>query len=164
MSILKIVTNPYDSPEAAANLIHYMYRKSKYNGGLSIDPKYAIEQMDMLRQCFDQTTGRLIYHFILAFSPVESSRIPSMQGIIYTAYEICEYFASEYQIVFSIHYKDYRWHIHFALNPVSFVTGKKYRADKYSDRDLACVIRDSLYVSSLETHYGCQETLDDLEL
>ena len=35
MSVLKIVTKPYDSPEAAAALINYIYRKAYHIGGFS---------------------------------------------------------------------------------------------------------------------------------
>ena len=164
MSVLKIVTNPYDSPEAATALINYIYRKSYCIGGLGVDPKYAVEHMEMVRQMSNQTGGRQMYHFIVAFDYKESTQIRSAESLLYTAYEICEHFAEQHQIVFGIHRSDYRWHIHFAMNPVSFMTGWKYRADKQADFELGCVVRGTTYVNTLWTTYGARETLDDIEL
>lgn len=162
MSVLKIVTSPYDSPEAAAALIDYIYRKASCIGGLAVDPNHAVEQMEMVRQLFNQTTGRQVYHFLVAFDPKESTQIRSAESLVYTAYEICEHFAAEYQIVFGIHRSDNRWHIHFAMNPVSFVTGRKYRADKQADFELGCVVRQTIYVNSLRMEYGQREFVDEV--
>ena len=162
MAVLKIVTNPYDSPEAAAALINYIYRKSYCIGGLGVDPSYAVEHMEMVRQIFNQTGGRQMYHFIVAFDHRESMQIRSAESLLYTAYEICEHFADEYQIVFGIHRSDYRWHIHFAMNPVSFMSGRKYRADKQADFELGCVVRQTIYVNSLQIEYGQREFVDEV--
>ena len=164
MAVLKIVTKPYNSLEAAAALINYIYRKAYCIGGLGVDPSYAVEHMEMVRQIFNQPGGRQMYHFIVAFDHRESMQIRSAESLLYTAYEICEHFADEYQIVFGIHYSDFRWHIHFAMNPVSFVTGRKYRADKQADFELGCVVRQTIYVNTLQTTYGERETQDEVEL
>lgn len=64
MSILKLVTNPYDSELAAANLVHYVKNKAVYYGGGAVDPNHAAEQMAMVRRVFDQQNGSLMYHFM----------------------------------------------------------------------------------------------------
>ena len=108
----------------------------------------------MIRTCFDQTTGRQMIHFILAFSAKESQLIHAAESLLDTAYEICGHFAAEYQIVFGIHHSDDRWHIHFAMNPVSLVSGLRYRADKYADFDLACCVRLTPYAAGVKIVYG----------
>ena len=164
MSVLKIVTSPYDSPNAASNLIHYINASAAFTGGLYIDPNHAIEQMEMVRSCFDQQSGSYVYHFIVSLSESESMQFSSAAELSVDAYNICDYFASEYQIVFAIHYKDDRWHIYFVMNRVSYRDGRKYRSNEYADYDLGCHIRTCCFVNNLRTYYGCRDTLDDYEL
>ena len=54
MPCVKIVNERYDSPEAASNLIRYVYRKSLYIGGYSVDPAYAAEQMNLFRSYWNK--------------------------------------------------------------------------------------------------------------
>lgn len=127
MSCLKIVPKPYINQDALERLIHgYIYPESVLYGGLSVDPLHAAEQMHLVKDLWNQTTGRQLRHFVLCFDSYESSDISGPEALWVGACGICEYFASEYQIVFGIHHKDYRWHIHFAMNNVSFVTGKRF--------------------------------------
>ena len=46
-----------------------------------------------------------MYHFIVAFDWKESAKIISAGYLSTIAYEICEHFESEYQIVFAEHHK-----------------------------------------------------------
>jgi len=153
MSILKLVTNPYDSELAAANLVRYVKNKAVYYGGGAVDPNHAAEQMAMVRRVFDQQNGSLMYHFILAFSDVESKHISTAAELLYDAYTICDYFSSAYQIIFGIHHKDDRWHIHFAMNRVSFIDGRKYRSDKRADSELYYTVRAACFVDNLQLYY-----------
>jgi len=153
MSILKLVTNPYDSELAAANLVHYVKNKAVYYGGGAVDPNHAAEQMAMVRRVFDQQNGSLMYHFILAFSDVESKHISTAVELLYDAYTICDYFSSAYQIIFGIHRNDDRWHIHFAMNRVSFIDGQKYRSDKRADIDLCYTVCAAFCLNSVRKCY-----------
>ena len=153
MSILKLVTNPYDSEEAAANLVHYIKNKAVYFGGGAVDPNHAAEQMAMVRRVFDQQNGSLMYHFILAFSEAESKHHCNYAGLREDAYTICDYFSSAYQIIFGIHRNDDRWHIHFAMNRVSFIDGRKYRSDKRADIDLCYTVCAAFCLDSVRKCY-----------
>ena len=72
MSILKLVTNPYDCEEAAANLVDYIKNKAVYFGGGAVDPNHAAEQMAMVRRVFDQQNGSLMY--ILSWRSVKQNQ------------------------------------------------------------------------------------------
>lgn len=146
MSCLKIDPEPYMNHDALEILIHgYVFRKAKLIGGLSVDPVYAAEQMHLVKDLWFQNNGRQLRHFILNFSDKESSHISGPESLYVGAYQVCGYFADEYQIVFGVHYKDERWHIHFVMNNVSFVTGKRYRDTKFGDLDLRCHIYSCLF-------------------
>lgn len=140
MPCLKIVPESYMNADALDRLIHgYIFFKSKSYGGLSVDPAHAAEQMKLVKQLWYKENGSQLLHFILAFSPWESERIKSAGELMPLAYDICSYFAENYQIIFGVHYsKAGLWHIHFVVNSVSFTTGNRllrknstYQALKY---------------------------------
>lgn len=146
MPCIKIVPERYDTPEAVEGLIDYVYRKSLIRGGMSINPRYAAEQMELCRLYWGKTTGRLAYHFVISYGESEGKHISDAASLAILGYEVCDFFADEYQIVFGVHRDDY-WHVHFVMNPVSYRTGKKYLARRHDD----VLLRDyvTLAVSSL---------------
>ena len=65
MSCLKIVPEPYLNPDALDVLIHhYVFRKAKLIGGLSVDSYHAAEQMHLVKELWGQTGGKQLRHFI----------------------------------------------------------------------------------------------------
>ena len=126
MPCLKIVPESYANSDALDCLIRYIYSKSYRIGGLSVDPAHAAEQMKLVKQLWYKENGCQLLHFILAFSPWESEWIKSAGELIPLAYEVCSYFAEDYQIIFGVHHsKAGLWHIHFVVNSVSFTTGER---------------------------------------
>lgn len=139
MSILKIVPEPYMNPDAPEKLIHrYIFPKALLIGGMSVDPLHAAEQMHLVKNLWFQTDGCQIRHFILIFNERECGHINGAWSLQTGAYQVCEYYADQYQIVFGVHQsKTGLWHIHFAMNTVNFLTGKKYRSKNVYDYDLS---------------------------
>ena len=126
MPCLKIVPESYANSDALDCLIRYIYSKSYRIGGLSVDPAHAAEQMKLVKQLWYKENGCQLLHFILAFSPWESEWIKSAGELIPLAYEVCSFFAEDYQIIFGVHHsKAGLWHIHFVVNSVSFTTGER---------------------------------------
>ena len=155
MSCLKIVPEPYLNSDALEILIHgYVFRKAKRIGGLSVDPIYAAEQMHLVKNLWFQNDGRQLRHFILSFTDQESKHISEPGNLVTGAYQVCDYFADEFQIVFGVHHSSDRRHIHFVMNNVSFVTGKRYRDSKYADLDLKCHIYTCLFpINRIDLYY-----------
>ena len=127
MPCLKIVPDSYVNSDALDCLVHkYIYPKSHTIGGLSVDPAHAAEQMKLVKKLWLKEDGCQLLHFILAFNPWESERIKSAGELMPLAYEVCDCFADDYQIVFGIHCgKTGLWHIQFVVNSVSFATGER---------------------------------------
>lgn len=138
MSCLKIVPGPYLNTDALDRVIDgYVFCKAKLIGGLSVDPIHAVEQMRMVKRLWFQTDGCQLRHFVLCFNDCECDHIHGAGSLQAGAYEVCEYYAGEYQIVFGIHHPgNGRWDIHFVMNNVSFRTGKRYRSHRILDYDL----------------------------
>lgn len=126
MACIKVATGPYQDQGCLFRLIHeYIYPKAVYIGGMNIDPKYAAAEMEIVKGIWMQKQGVQLWHFILSFSEIESAQYVNPKDARYIAYEICEYFADKYQIVFGIHAGP-NLHIHFVINSVSFWDGKRY--------------------------------------
>ena len=127
MPCLKIVPESYVNSDALDCLVHkYIYPKSHTIGGLSVDPAHAAEQMKLVKKLWLKEDGCQLLHFILAFNPWESERIKSAGELMPLAYEVCGYFAIDFQVIFGIHFgKTGLWHIHFVVNSVSFATGER---------------------------------------
>ena len=127
MPCLKIVPDSYVNSDALDCLVHkYIYPKSHTIGGLSVDPAHAAEQMKLVKKLWLKEDGCQLLHFILAFNPWESERIKSAGELMPLAYEVCGYFAIDFQVIFGIHFgKTGLWHIHFVVNSVSFATGER---------------------------------------
>ena len=149
MPNLKIVPGDYVNPDALDREIKgYVIPKAFLVGGLAVDPNTAVEQMKLIKMVWNQTGGKQLYHFVLNFSPWESSQITNLQKLVALGYKICEHFSDEYQIVFGLHDNGHI-HIHFVMNSVSYRTGKKFTHRNTDDFFLADCIRDFYIPSTL---------------
>lgn len=157
MANLKIVSRAYINQDALdREITGYIYPKAFLIGGLAVNPNAAVEQMKLIKQIWNQTGGKQLHHFILNFSPWESSRITSEKKLEALGYKICDHFADDYQIVFGIH-DDGHLHIHFVLNSVSYRTGKKFTHKNTDDYFLADCIRDFYIPSTLGCPFPIQK-------
>ena len=139
MSCLKHVNQDYTKPGVTHTLIKYVYSHAHASGGLAVDPNHAAEQMERYRKIWGKPDGQQVVHYVYALSEEESARIVSTGRIIQLAYAICTYFADSYQIIFGVH-RDERWHIHFVMNSVSYVDGRRYPGRESDDQRLAAYI------------------------
>lgn len=132
MAILKIINNPVDSIESLENLCNYITEKSKsksyenFIGGKNLEPENAFNEMVYTQELFDKSFGRRAYHFIVSFGNDE----PIMPDDAYDiGYDIANTFFSDYQLIFNVHTTQDNIHLHFALNTVSIVDGRKFHFD-----------------------------------
>lgn len=149
MPNIKIPHGPYLNEDALEREINgYVYPKSFIRGGLAVDPNYAVEQMRMMKEVWNQTGGKQLHHFILNFSPWESAKITNMGALKQLGYKVCEFFAEQHQIVFGVHDNGHL-HIHFVLNSVNYRTGQKFVHRNGDDLFLADLIKNSYIPSTL---------------
>ena len=133
MIISKIIPEDYNTAADVEKLIRYIlkdksfdrgYHTNTYIGGLNIFNVYnAAEEFAIVRNYFGKNDGRLVRHILLSPEP----RDLFTGDMLYTlALAVSSYYCSRYQIVFGVHTDEKSHpHIHFALNTVSFVDGKK---------------------------------------
>lgn len=137
MATLKIVQNKYDNDDAVENVIFYVYDIKKTRGDLiggygvylvnSIQD--VILQFQKVKDVYQKNSGNRIRHFIVSFSKIEDFSLKEIYNI---AMEFAAYYGKRYQVFFGIHGNTDHRHIHFVMNTVSYIDGKKY-AEGYDD-------------------------------
>lgn len=129
MPMLIMMNKPYRDDSAVTDVLEYISRGGYgYSGGYGVDPRCAAEQMLLVKSLWGKNQGRQIRHFILSFHKEEHI---SYEQIMRIGFDICRYYA-DYQSVYGLHTDTDYLHLHFAVNTVSYRTGKMY-AEGLSD-------------------------------
>lgn len=133
MAKLKKIAGDYTNPDAIEKVIHYIFNPNKIPSGITgafsantMDTELMIHQFNKVQQYHRNCKGKRIIHLVVSFSNDEIALMPK---ISYTkiGYKILDFIGTEYQSVFALHENKKNLHIHFAINPVNTITGKKYR-------------------------------------
>jgi len=112
--VMQYVCSPYKIPDGLI-------------GGFGVDPYLAIDQFTRTAQIYGKTKGIHLRHTILSFAPEECVTPAQAKQI---AYEIAAFYASRYQIIFVVHTDSENLNVHFVMNTVSYVDGRKYEGKK----------------------------------
>ncbi len=127
--VVKIVDEKYEEAKDLCNLLNYIFRDKdtgwhcRYFGGANIDPYNALSEMMFIKNFYRKTEGRQARHFVVSLGS-DSLIMPNEADQL--AMQICAYYANRFQIVYSVHEDTDNLHIHFVLNTVSYVDGKKF--------------------------------------
>lgn len=133
MPLIKFVNEKYTSYKAMENLIFYiMAAKKTPNRIIGAIAVYPIEKEEIVRQ-FKQTQilhrnqkKNRALHIILSFSTEEAQWL-TFKDYEKIGYSIANYYGKvNHQVVFALHEDTDNPHIHFAVNTVNYITGKKY--------------------------------------
>lgn len=133
MVYLKLIEGNYQNKDAIENTIQYICKPehaiSGLIGGINVtaESNLAIKQFYSVKRFFHKLDGRQVWHFIISFE-----KRTNKYDILRYGYKIAEHFSNKYQIIFAVHENEPNIHIHFVMNSVSFVDGKKYN-DWYKD-------------------------------
>lgn len=149
MAVLKIIgvgeESKYHDDQAIANVIHYIgcdgAAATRLAGGIAVYPPNAIYEMELLSAAYGKQSGARLRHFVLSLSPEERLSVERMQIL---AWDVASYYGARYQIVWGIHEEKKHKHIHFAMNRVSYIDGKKYPGDKKDYYDFIKHVKQSL--------------------
>lgn len=131
--VIKAMNESYSKDRDIRNLITYIAGKSKeskkvryYNGrGLSREPKKAATNIIKIQQYYGKADKRRIFHFVIAFQNMNDAGLAKI-----IAENITDMFFRKYQIYYGVHEDTENLHIHFAVNTVSYVDGRKFHQSK----------------------------------
>ncbi len=171
MALFKVIYRPgpyimdtgvskYHDDEALETVINYCQDEAKtdgqYIGGFGVNIAQAAHEMDLLAWAYGANKGLRLRHWILAFSRDEvrqfgSNVYPTLEHI---ARQAAAYYGNQYQIIYAVHMDHDHPHIHFVMNTVNYVTGRKYPGDKadyyaYQKRLQEILLPYGLYVMAV---------------
>lgn len=99
-----------------------------YTGAHGINKEHnaAAEQFIKTQRAFGKTDGRRAYHLFVSFE--ESINEPDV--VVQAAKAVGAEIFQRYQVFYGIHTSTDNLHIHFAINAVSYVDGKKWHTSR----------------------------------
>ena len=110
--------------------------KTMYVTGVNCKAETAYEEMILVQNRFDKTTGNVAYHAYQSFKTGEvTAELAHKIGV-----ELAEEMWSEYQVVVATHLDTGTYPNHFIVNSVNMFTGKKFNCNKvayYHFRELS---------------------------
>lgn len=138
MAVFKIIKGKYEGKESISNVLHYIldFKKNPTNthNVYSMNKKdidAIAEEFVKVQEIYKKANGKRIIHMILSFSEYP----PYMQEEYeWIGNKIVEIFKG-YQVVYSLHERGNdgnrkQPHIHIAVNPISYLTGKRLHISK----------------------------------
>lgn len=148
MAVVEIVSpkGKYKDEHAIRDTINYILNPAKVPEGCVIlrgvtSAVTAAEQMSILSKVYGKDKGTRLRHFIICFEPKETTDIQTVHEI---GWRLSDYYAGQYQLVGAVHQNTEHLHIHFIMNMVNTMNGKKYSGKKKDYYDFAKHIRSVL--------------------
>lgn len=118
-----IVRNIYPDIGSLKRVSRYV-KECAYVGGYAVNPEYAFDEMRLIKEAHHKTEGVQLKHFLITFSNREILEL-DFDDLHVLAVNVGRLFG-EYQMVYGIHTDAKYVHLHFCMNTVSFIDGKKY--------------------------------------
>ncbi|MCI9080088.1 MAG: relaxase/mobilization nuclease domain-containing protein [Lachnospiraceae bacterium] len=160
----------YDNADVVGNVIRYITRtranETRFNelrgyGGAGVgnydSPEVMEQRFNTIQKLYgiNYRKGRRIFHEVFSITDSEFENIGSDMGIVnQVALEMCrEYFNEGFQVVYAVHREEIKkLHIHFAVNAVSFITGKKFDTSVEGNRH-----REQKFNEIMKRYYELEE-------
>jgi hypothetical protein len=148
--IVKYVYGKYENTDATENVLHYISDHPIKNGcngiGCSSNENTAIKDFHATQKLYHKSDGKQLRHIVVAFT---ESMVINAINIQYIAYAIAHYFFNQgFQVYYGIHnsnFSDKAFHIHLAVNHVSFLNGTRINSDIKSKYDFINYIKQLPY-------------------
>ena len=145
MAVVEIVPpkGKYKDDSALRDTINYILNPAKVPEGCVIlrgvtSASTAAQQMDILAQAYGKNKGTRLRHFILSFDADENV---DAQTAFEVGWRLSDYYAGQYQLVGAVHQNTDHLHIHFVMNTVGAIDGKKYSGKKKDYYDFGKYVR-----------------------
>ena len=164
MLIVQVRNEPYHKEQDLRNLIKYIIGSHCICGlygaqGLLVgtaDEMYA-DIMDEKKE-FSKDGGRMAVHMIVSFDK-DMMEYVGPKTALQIGYDICAACFPGFQVIFGIHDNTDNLHIHFAVNTVSYYTGKKFSKSVY---DIWNMQKEMGRIVDSYKPYCCVKTIDEL--
>ena len=166
--IIKQINKKYDSKKAIENVLHYIVREkdSKENqkvccwkafGASRTDIQKVCRQFIKIQKIAGKDSKKRIRHIMISFP----AGVNNIQQVEIAADAVALFIFKDYQVAYAIHKKKNSYHIHFAVNPVSYRTLKKWHMSWKEFKEWK---REILEVVNESSQYNCYGILNAFEL
>jgi len=143
--VVKMNKEYYQADSDIRNLLAYIAGESKnkektryYNGrGLPKDYKMATKVISKVQKKYGKANKRRLYQLFVSF-PKE---IDDANYVKLVAENIANLLFDKHQIYYGVHEDTDNLHIHFAINAVSYVDGRKWHQNKKEFEEMKKEIR-----------------------
>ncbi|MDD6064986.1 MAG: relaxase/mobilization nuclease domain-containing protein [Firmicutes bacterium] len=131
MALFKQINETYRTEKDLKNLIYYITLKANYwdTYGLPKFPQDVIlAQFMYYKRYYYKTEGNQALHFCLSFDTAKYEswiNAGKVRDIIHVVLWMFEGF----QVVYGIHLEPTHYHVHFCVNTISYVDGKRFRCN-----------------------------------
>lgn len=129
--VFAVGNGKYHDQSAIQDVISYCQNPQKtinhYCGGLAVNYHHAAQQMDDIALAYGKQHGVRLRHMVLSFSPDEQIHPLRVNWI---GRQIAAYYSGRFQIIYAVHEDTENLHIHFVMNMVSYIDGKKYEGGR----------------------------------
>lgn len=134
--VVKMVNEPYQKENDLKRLTAYIAGKGRnqdketvsYIGANGVKRKAdeAASQIVKVQEAFGKDSGRRAYHMVVSFP----DDMKDANAAVQTAKAIGGDIFSGYQVFYGVHTCTDNLHIHFAINSVSYTSGRKWHMGK----------------------------------
>ncbi len=147
MALMKFITEnalnssyseKYKDDDAIGDVVNYVCNAEKTDGcigGWAVDPYHAAYEMELLAKLFHNDRGVRLRHWVITFSDSELCELEyrfrrsAMDALHCLGAYFSAFYKERYQILYAVHGGE-QPHIHFVMNTVSYVDGKKFSGNK----------------------------------
>lgn len=140
--VVKLKNEHYEKENDMKRLLSYIAGEGKNKKkekllqsggkGVSLNPEKAARQMQAVQRAYGKECKRRTYQLIVSF-PEE---VREKEAVINAAGGIADMLFEDYQVFYGIHISKNNWHVHYAINAVSYMTGKKWHQNKEEFRKM----------------------------
>lgn len=88
--------------------------------------------MQAVQRHYGKDCRRRMYHLVVSFP----DDVREKEDVINAARDIADMLYESYQVFYGIHISKNNWHIHYAINVVSYKTGKKWHQSKKEFKEM----------------------------
>lgn len=135
--IIKQINKKYDTELALENVARYVVREKRNEdegkvlcwkafGASGRNIGNAIKQFKRVQEIAGKDSQKRVRHFMVSLPKCADK----LKEAVTVADVTAEYIFSDYQVIYAVHEKKGRFHIHFIINPVSYRTNKKWHMSR----------------------------------
>lgn len=124
-------------------------------GGMAVNPYHAEVEMSVVAKLYHKDDGLRLRHWVVSFAPWELDDPAVAEQI---AWQMIRFYGERYQILFSVHEDTEHLHVHFFMNVVSFVDGRKYHGSKADYYNFIAHMKEVLLHYQIPLHLSKGET------